>query len=111
MALVDEPPRVADPDAGVIEDARARQRRHRMTGLAAITAAGAIAGGGVALWGGGCGSSGSARGSGAGAHGPGVAKTPVSSVLLAAVRSLPLDGLRLRPSLEVGAPGWDASGP
>src|SRR6185437_15712583 len=42
---------------------------------------------------------------------PGVAKTPVSSVLLAAVRSLPLKGLRLLPSLEVGAPGWDVSVP
>jgi hypothetical protein len=110
MALVDERSGIENPDAGVIDDARARQRRHRMVGLVAVAAAGAIAVGGVALWGGG-GGSGHVRGSGAGGQGPGVAKTPVSSVLLAAVRSLPLKGLRLLPSLEVGAPGWDVSVP
>ena len=35
----------------------------------------------------------------------------MSSVLLAAVRSLPLKGLRLLTGLEVGAPGWDVSAP
>ena len=71
MALVDETPRVTDPDAGVIEDARSRQRRHRMVGLAAIAAAAALAVGGVALWGGGGGGAGHARGSGTGGHGRG----------------------------------------
>lgn len=38
-----EPPAIGAPDAGVIEDARARQRRHRQAGAAATLIAAAIA--------------------------------------------------------------------
>jgi hypothetical protein len=45
------------PDAGVIEEARARQRRHRGTAGAAAVVAAALAAGGLALVGGGSGES------------------------------------------------------
>jgi hypothetical protein len=48
MTVAVGPPLVEAPEAGVIEDARARQRRHRGIGGIAVTLAAALAG--LTLW-------------------------------------------------------------
>ncbi len=72
--------------------------------VAGLAAAGfAIAGGG--------GNAAGSRGVGPAGRPRGPATTSLSSALLASEQSLPLDGLTLVPSLLVGFPGWDVSGP
>jgi hypothetical protein len=53
MSTVAEPPPPQAPDAGVIEEAHARQRRHRSAAVAAAIAIAAIVAIGLALTGGG----------------------------------------------------------
>jgi hypothetical protein len=84
MALTVERPAVETPDAGVIEEARARQRRHRGVAGALLLAAAVLAGIGFGMGGGG----GSHPGSASVPAGPPLSKTARSSPASCTSRAL-----------------------
>ncbi len=80
-------PVVDDVDAGVVEDARRRQRQHRLTGAAVTAFAVAIAAGLLLGFGGAGGDSGSGGHHGNGGNGPSVAAHVTAPVSVRVIRT------------------------